>query len=76
VLRGWRKGPLRGIRQLKLIPYDFKDKFSDPLVRDLPEELYLAPEYERPHDTGRLESLGLDILDMDDIIARFHNDLQ
>jgi hypothetical protein len=73
VLRGRSKGPLRRIDELKFVPDTFKDKFGNPLVAHLPEEVYLAAEYEWK-EIVVLRSLGLNDLDFHAIIARFRRD--
>jgi hypothetical protein len=74
VLRGRSKGSLRRIDQLKIIPDLFKDKYGDPLVPDLPEEMYLASEYHLG-DRLPLKDLGLRPMDIQHIVTRFQADL-
>jgi hypothetical protein len=74
ILRGRSKGPLRRLDELKIVRNDFKDRFGNPLVSDLPEELYLASEYDVA-DLAVLEILGLKTMSWRDIAERFHRDL-
>ncbi|KAF8857981.1 hypothetical protein BDZ45DRAFT_743799 [Acephala macrosclerotiorum] len=75
VLRGRTHGPLRPISQLKKIGNDFKDEFGNALVADLDEEMYLSSEYQQ-EDIAALDSLGLGMLDLVVVMARFRNDLK
>ncbi|RDL30730.1 Uncharacterized protein BP5553_10075 [Venustampulla echinocandica] len=75
VLRGCSHGPLRPISQLKKIGDGFKDEFGNALVADLDEEMYLAWEYEG-QDIEALDSLGLDTIDFESVMARFRHDLK
>jgi hypothetical protein len=75
ILRGWSKGPLRHIHQLKFVPTRYKDINGDPLFRDLNREMYLAPEYPAGA-RAVLRSLGLRTMNKSDFLKRFRRDLQ
>ncbi|KAH8587445.1 hypothetical protein B0O99DRAFT_747530 [Bisporella sp. PMI_857] len=75
VLRGRSHGPLRFISQLKIIEDDFLDNSGNPLVADLDEEMYLASEYQK-EDRAALSRLGLGMLDITAVVARFRHDLK
>jgi hypothetical protein len=65
---------LRLIRQLRITPDEFK-YFGEPLFTDSQEGTYIASEYQKGPDIGSLMSLGLQHLQVVDVIERVQQDL-
>ena len=69
---------LRLIKELKIVPSNFRDRYGEPLVPDLADEneMYLDREYgPRGHDTySDLKALGLAVMHVRDCIARIGRD--
>jgi hypothetical protein len=75
VLHSYNRVGLKLIRQLRIIPEEFKDALGKPLFSDSPEGIYIAAQYLRGSDTAALMSLGLQTLNESDVIARVQEDL-
>jgi hypothetical protein len=75
ILRPRSKGPLKLISQLKILSEMHVDRHGNPLIADLPEEIYIASEYEQFGNIGSLQKLGLRIISMDEMFARFQQDI-
>ena len=61
--------------QLKRVPDDFLDGAGNPLFEDLPDEVYLSPEYEQS-DFELLDMLAVKKLSFGDISTRIRADLE
>ncbi|KAI9643152.1 hypothetical protein NHQ30_008888 [Ciborinia camelliae] len=73
-IRSRKKGPLRHIGDLKIIPAEFRDNVGEPLLEDSPQGIYLDDLYDES-DVKILESLGLKSLSLDNVVARVKQDL-
>lgn len=74
ILRPWSGGPLKRPDQLKRVPGHFLDEAGDPLFKDMPDEVYLASEYELS-DFQLLKILAVSELSFWDISTRVRADL-
>lgn len=74
ILRPRSKGGLKLISQLKIVAKEFKDSDGNPLVPDLANEMYLAPEYGEYLNTTKLKSLGVKAMNVYDCIERIRQD--
>jgi len=74
ILRPRSKGGLKLVSQLKIIPTVFKDSDGNPLVSDLANEMYLAPEYGEYFEIAKLKSLGVTSMTTYDCIERIRQD--
>jgi hypothetical protein len=73
VMQTWEKRSFKCPTQLCVLrPMDFHE--SQPLFRDLQEEVYLAPEYNSKHKAA-LRDLGMDIITWSMVVARVSADL-
>lgn len=67
-------GPLKLIKQLRIVPDKFKDAFL-PLFADSLGGTYIASQYRTGPDINKLVSLGLQRLQPEDVIERIQQDL-
>jgi hypothetical protein len=74
VLRPRSGGPLRKLKELRIIPDVFKDRYGEPLFRDLEEELYLSSKYTQS-DRQVLKALGLSVMSLAEVYARVEYDI-
>jgi hypothetical protein len=74
ILRPHSKGGLKLISQLKIVPIQFRDSDDNPLVSDLANEMYLAPEYGEYLELSKLKSLGVKAMNIYDCIERIRQD--
>lgn len=74
ILRPRSKEGLKLISQLKIVPTTFKDSHGNPLVPDLANEMYLAPEYGEYLEIAKLKSLGVKAMNVYDCIERIRQD--
>ncbi|KIM99744.1 hypothetical protein OIDMADRAFT_125409, partial [Oidiodendron maius Zn] len=76
VLRPHNHGPLSLISELRILPDEFKDAFSEPLFPDSPKGTYIAKGYQVGDDMSSLISLGLKTLELVDVMERLQQDLE
>ena len=76
VLRPHNHGPLSLISELRILPDEFKDAFSEPLFPDSPKGTYIAKGYQVGDDMSSLISLGLKTLELVDVMERLQQDLK
>ncbi len=75
VVHSYNHVGLKLIRQLRIIPDEFKDALGEPLFADSPEGTYIASEYQKGKDIQALMPVGLRLLEPVDVIERLQQDL-
>ena len=73
LLKSWKSGSAARISELRIVPAKFLHE-SVPLIEDLQNEIYLAPEYQ-PRDLLLLRDLGLEEMTVRDFLCRLRYDL-
>ena len=75
ILKPWSEKGLYCPPQLRRLPSDYYDKFGEPLLPDLKDEIYLSRRY-LVEDSQILYRLGTTLLSWRDIISRLRADLE
>jgi hypothetical protein len=74
VFQTWEQRRFRKPTELRLLP-GFCLHDNHPILKDMPDEVYLAPEYGRFASTEILQDLGIGFLYWNDVLLRIRTDL-
>jgi hypothetical protein len=74
VFQTWEQRRFRKPTELRLLP-DFCLHDGHPILKDMPDEVYLAPDYLRFASTKILQDLGIQNVYWDDILLRIRTDV-
>ena len=74
IMRPHSGGPLRRLRDVRVLSHRDLDRHGEPLFSDLPEELYLSRHYSRK-DLNILTAYGLESLSHDELLDRVEADV-